>query len=937
MGSYVPPLQGLAPGLVGLYFANWTAPTFPNVTSDVPTIGRFESGINHTQSEWSLPNGLGGNFAARYTGSLYVAAAGNYTFQLDTIQGAQLWVNNQLLIDQAGGHTKAGVGQGSYSVNEPGYIAIGVNYNTDLTAAQSRAVLSWKGANITDLTVIEAFTHPAGTFTACNATAAAAPAGTPVSGGAGIESLGGSTLSFLPQGNVTFLATYSKLSPFNPVVQNVIYFTELAISNAAGVTVESTLITPALAANGQGIDLSTAVIFRDLDLAQQFQQQLNQQPQNIFGASPILRSFFPLTVSTSQLNVYAQPPSAPTPPPVVTSAPRPPVTIQEANSSGPIILLPEQQATSAPLGAPLAAPVASTPAEGPTLAVPLGPAYTAPAPLAYASLAAGSAPGVAQATAPAGAGPYGASSVPLPDIIPVAYGLAPVPAVDGVVPPRVAVPPVAYAPGRPITYVGGPFPVTFGKSAARYLPVYEVVAPVPGPAAQPGFDELAYFAPIAPGPNAYSARPTINFPAPPVPAAYGVAAPAPYYGATAPAPYYNAKAPVPYHGATAPAAYGAVAAPYAGGLARPIAAYAQAPEPGFAGLYTPAYPIVGSYGAAQGPVPVYGVPAPSVVMPAAVPATAPELSQLATVAKAYASAPGPSTYFRSGLVQPYVPGSVGAPAPIPAPPSPPPAPPSPPPVPACSCAAVDKSIPATVKIQVLSTAYNSTTSEAILFDSYFTFSHPTAGLSPSQVRVFSTQTDPNTGAPMNTEGSITSVQQVSPNCALYNVKGFVNQSEPFVNNETVIFVAAGGNIVDACGAPFNTSVVQVSQPHRLEGQIAQRDVLYSSSEGAITQGNVADIAVVFTLPVPELDEAMFSVSGPATYNLTDFSVLSPDFTSFSFSVEVPTDFFGKATVFFNEYGADYLVEGRPAAVVPQPLTFQKATLEEQPILGRRHL
>ena len=41
---------------------------------------------------------------------------------------------------------------------------------------------------------------------------------------------------------------------------------------------------------------------------------------------------------------------------------------------------------------------------------------------------------------------------------------------------------------------------------------------MPGPAAQPGFDELAYFAPIAPGPNAYSARPTLNFPAPPVPA-----------------------------------------------------------------------------------------------------------------------------------------------------------------------------------------------------------------------------------------------------------------------------------------------------------------------------------------------------------------------------------------------------------------------------------
>ena len=62
---------------------------------------------------------------------------------------------------------------------------------------------------------------------------------------------------------------------------------------------------------------------------------------------------------------------------------------------------------------------------------------------------------------------------------------------------------------------------------------------------------------------------------------------------------------------------------------------------------------------------------------------------------------------------------------------------------------------------MLSTAYNSTTSEAILFNSYFTFSHPTASLSPSQVRVFSTQTDPNTDAPVDTEGSITSVQQVS--------------------------------------------------------------------------------------------------------------------------------------------------------------------------------
>ena len=114
-------------------------------------------------------------------------------------------------------------------------------------------------------------------------------------------------------------------------------------------------------------------------------------------------------------------------------------------------------------------------------------------------------------------------------------------------------------------------------------------------------------------------------------------------------------------------------------------------------------------------------------------------------------------------------------------------------------------------------------------------------------------------------------------------------------------------------------------------------MLYSSSEGAITQGNMADIAVVFTLPVPELDEAMFSVSGPTTYNLTDFSALSPDFTSFSFSVEVPMDFFGKATVFVNEVSLALLhawltpshlsgdtalpVQRQPAAWLPLPLAW----------------
>ena len=54
-------------------------------------------------------------------------------------------------------------------------------------------------------------------------------------------------------------------------------------------------------------------------------------------------------------------------------------------------------------------------------------------------------------------------------------------------------------------------------------------------------------------------------------------------------------------------------------------------------------------------------------------------------------------------------------------------------------------------------------------------------------------------------------------------------------------------------------------------------MLNSSSEGTITQGNIAGIAVLLTLPVPE---AMFSCVRP--HYLQPDSVLSPYFASFSF-------------------------------------------------------
>lgn len=56
--------------------------------------------------------------------------------------------------------------------------------------------------------------------------------------------------------------------------------------------------------------------------------------------------------------------------------------------------------------------------------------------------------------------------------------------------------------------------------------------------------------------------------------------------------------------------------------------------------------------------------------------------------------------------------------------------------------------------------------------------------------------------------------QISQNCAFYSLKGYVTESNPFIVNSTDIYLAAGGDILDACGQPFNVTVTQVQQTHR---------------------------------------------------------------------------------------------------------------------------
>jgi len=77
----------------------------------------------------------------------------------------------------------------------------------------------------------------------------------------------------------------------------------------------------------------------------------------------------------------------------------------------------------------------------------------------------------------------------------------------------------------------------------------------------------------------------------------------------------------------------------------------------------------------------------------------------------------------------------------------------------CACNPKDTT-PRSVKIEVLSTAYNSTASDTIKFNAYLTFTHPTKSLNSSQIRVFTRQPSDASGT-VTTPGVVTLLQPVS--------------------------------------------------------------------------------------------------------------------------------------------------------------------------------
>jgi hypothetical protein len=94
----------LSSGLKAEYFTNVSAFYVPDFsTLGTPTVVRRESTINYASS--NMPwGGLFFNlgFAARFTGYVNITVAGSYTFSVGSTDGARLWLDGALLVDNDG-------------------------------------------------------------------------------------------------------------------------------------------------------------------------------------------------------------------------------------------------------------------------------------------------------------------------------------------------------------------------------------------------------------------------------------------------------------------------------------------------------------------------------------------------------------------------------------------------------------------------------------------------------------------------------------------------------------------------------------------------------------------------------------------------------------------------------------------------------------------
>ena len=86
---------------------------------------------------------------------------------------------------------------------------------------------------------------------------------------------------------------------------------------------------------------------------------------------------------------------------------------------------------------------------------------------------------------------------------------------------------------------------------------------------------------------------------------------------------------------------------------------------------------------------------------------------------------------------------------------------------------------------------------------------------------------------------------------------------------------------------------------RLSGLLYATGVAYSEEAGALLDGNVLDLALAFTEPVPQLSANMFTVTGPPKMTSTDLERVDGSDSYFTFSVSIPENYYGSVKVAMN--------------------------------------
>jgi autotransporter-associated beta strand protein len=116
-------------GLLAHYWTNTTSTAFTNASfSTPPTLVRTDAVVNFNWSTTGPDSSIGqSNFTARWTGSVQPQYNETYTFTVISDDGARLWVNGQLLVDNWVAHSSA-TNSGSITLNAQQFYNIRLDY-----------------------------------------------------------------------------------------------------------------------------------------------------------------------------------------------------------------------------------------------------------------------------------------------------------------------------------------------------------------------------------------------------------------------------------------------------------------------------------------------------------------------------------------------------------------------------------------------------------------------------------------------------------------------------------------------------------------------------------------------------------------------------------------------------------------------------------------